>query len=102
MGVGPPELGQTLRMSIDLDESPKGCSPMLPLDCHYVAEIRYQEHVRAARPSRHDEARSAPWLSRLGFGWVALVALGHGLINLAGRSVRLPARLSSDGGVHSH
>ena len=25
---------------------------MLPLECHYVAEIRYQEHVRAARPRR--------------------------------------------------
>jgi|GraSoiStandDraft_41_1057321.scaffolds.fasta_scaffold5701054_1 hypothetical protein len=23
---------------------------MLPLECHYVAEIRYQEHVAGARP----------------------------------------------------
>jgi hypothetical protein len=73
---------------------------MLPLDCHYVAEIRYQEHVHAARPSRHDETRSAPRLPRPGFGRPALGGLGQRWLDLGGRLIHLPARLSSDGGVH--
>ena len=37
---------------------------MLPLECHYVAEIRYQEHVAGARPPLRDEVpsrRPARW-----------------------------------------
>jgi hypothetical protein len=36
---------------------------MLPLEIHYVAEIRYQEHVAAARPPNRDRAIATP-LSR--------------------------------------
>jgi hypothetical protein len=31
---------------------------MLPLECHYVAEIRYQEHVAEARPPLRDQVPS--------------------------------------------
>jgi hypothetical protein len=31
---------------------------MLPLECHYVAEIRYQEHVAGARPPLRDQVPS--------------------------------------------
>jgi len=48
---------------------------MLPLECYYVAEIRYEEYVRAARQPRRDAARSAAWLPRPAFGRPALVAL---------------------------
>jgi hypothetical protein len=64
---------------------------MLSVECHYVAEIRYQEHVRAARPRRRDGARSAAWLPRLVFGRPTLGVLRQGWLNLAGRLIRLPA-----------
>jgi hypothetical protein len=64
---------------------------MLPLECHYVAEIRYQEHVQAARLPLRDGARSAAWLPRLAFGRRALVALRRGWLKLAGRPIQLPA-----------
>jgi len=31
---------------------------MLPLECHYVAEIRHQEHVAGAHPPRRDQVPS--------------------------------------------
>jgi hypothetical protein len=64
---------------------------MLPLECHYVAEIRYQEHIHAACPRRRDGARSAAWLPPLAFRRPALVALRQGWLKLAGRPIRLPA-----------
>jgi hypothetical protein len=64
---------------------------MLPLECHYVAEIRYQEHVHAARAPRRDRGPAAAWLPRLAFGRPTLVALRQRWLKLAGRPIRLPA-----------
>jgi hypothetical protein len=41
---------------------------MLPLECHYVAEIRYQESVAAARPPHRHQAIAA-LLSRWRSSW---------------------------------
>ena len=65
---------------------------MLPLECHYVAEIRYQEHVHAARSPRPDRGPAPAWLPRLAFGRrPALVALRQGWLKLTGRPIQLPA-----------
>jgi hypothetical protein len=64
---------------------------MLPLECHYVAEIRYQEHVHAARAPRRGRSSAAAWLPRLAFGRPALVALRQGWLKLAGRPIQQPA-----------
>jgi hypothetical protein len=66
---------------------------MLPLECHYVAEIRYQEHVHAARPPRRDRGLAVNWLPQLALG-PALVALRQGWLKLTGRPIELPVQAS--------
>jgi hypothetical protein len=41
---------------------------MLPIDCHYVAEIRYQEHAEAARTPCADGVQSSIQLPLLTIG----------------------------------
>ena len=41
---------------------------MLPMECHYIAEIRYQEHAEAARTPRADGVRSSIQLPLLTIG----------------------------------
>jgi hypothetical protein len=66
---------------------------MLPLECHYVAEIRYQEHVAAAQPTDQDGARWTVRWPRMRLGQPSRTLLRDWLkLAGSGRSVRLSAR----------
>jgi hypothetical protein len=62
---------------------------MLPLECHYVAEIRYQEHVAAVRPPDGGRVRSIWPLLRQSSCRPSLFALFRGWLKLDGRPIRV-------------